>query len=130
MTWRIRKAFTFDAAHQLLDLPPEHKCGRLHGHTYRVEITLKSTTLDDVGFVHDFGDLNQLKRYIDDVLDHRCLNDVVTQPTSEHLAMHLYYWCMQHIRMREGVSIDCIAVSETPNTWAEYRLTKDIGESS
>lgn len=121
MTWRIRKAFTFDAAHQLNGLDPAHKCGRLHGHTYQVEIILAAETLDAAGFVYDFGDLSPLKRMIDAELDHRCLNDVIDQPTSEHLAEHLFAWCRAHLDMRPEVSVECIRVAETPHTWAEYR---------
>lgn len=121
MTWRIRKAFTFDAAHQLHGLDPGHKCGRLHGHTYQVEIILAADTLDATGFVYDFGDLAVLKRMIDAELDHRCLNDVLTQPTSEHLAEHLFAWCRVHLDMRPEITVECVRVAETPNTWAEYR---------
>lgn len=51
MTFRIGKRFTFEAAHQLANLPEGHKCGRLHGHSYNVEVVLTATELTGPGFV-------------------------------------------------------------------------------
>jgi 6-pyruvoyltetrahydropterin/6-carboxytetrahydropterin synthase len=53
----ISKKFTFDAAHQLEGLPYEHKCGRLHGHTYTVEVVIGAHKLTEEGWVVDFGEL-------------------------------------------------------------------------
>lgn len=114
--YTISKQFSFDASHQLTGLPDGHKCTRLHGHTYRVEIILQSETLNEVGFVVDYGDLKPLKDYIDHHLDHRHLNDVFPfQTSAENIAKHLYDFCKQHwpgtVKVR---------VSETSKTWAEY----------
>jgi 6-pyruvoyltetrahydropterin/6-carboxytetrahydropterin synthase len=86
--YKIRKRWSFDAAHQLTGLPEGHKCGRLHGHTYTVEIELTAETLDDHGFVVDYGDLAPIKQLIDGVFDHKYLNDVFigVNPTAESLA--------------------------------------------
>jgi 6-pyruvoyltetrahydropterin/6-carboxytetrahydropterin synthase len=91
--YRITKRWTFDAAHQLHGLPDGHKCGRLHGHTYTVEIEVSAEELDDHGFVVDFADLAPIKQLIDKIYDHRFLNDVLpasTNPTAEKLATILY----------------------------------------
>ncbi|WP_310618552.1 6-carboxytetrahydropterin synthase QueD [Flexibacterium corallicola] len=116
--YTITKEFAFSASHQLCGLPEEHPCARLHGHNYVVLIELRSKTLDDYGFVVDFNELKPLKRYLDDKLDHRHLNEVFGHDmvTSEFLASHLFEWCSQ--RWREVVAV---RVSETPKTWAEFR---------
>ncbi|MDP9380335.1 MAG: 6-carboxytetrahydropterin synthase QueD [Chloroflexota bacterium] len=116
--YTICKEFNFSASHQLDHLPPEHRCARLHGHNYTVQLVLASQELDQNGFVVDFGDLAPLKRFIDEELDHRHLNDVMPCPTtSEHLAKWLFdkacaLW----------PQVIAVRVSETPKTWAEYRL--------
>ena len=112
----IRKQFEFSASHQLDDLPDGHKCARLHGHNYVVEIELWSSELNDYGFVVDYGDLKSLKDYIDSHLDHRHLNDVLDfQTSAENIARHLFKFCKSQWSETEAVR-----VSETPKTWAEY----------
>jgi 6-pyruvoyltetrahydropterin/6-carboxytetrahydropterin synthase len=122
----IAKRFTFDAAHQLHGLPDGHKCARLHGHTYTVEVVLAapSHSLTGPGFVADFADLDPVKRYIDTTLDHRNLNDALPHiaPTSELLARHLYEWCDDNLTLPVDARVDSVRVSETPSTWAEFRL--------
>lgn len=116
--YRITKEFHFSASHQLFGLPEGHQCGRLHGHNYIVVVELASEDLDAHGFVRDYHELAPLKRYIDDELDHRHLNDVLGDDcvTSERLAKHFYDWCVA--RWPETTAVK---VSETPKTWAEYR---------
>jgi len=116
--FRITKEFHFSASHQLTELPADHQCARLHGHNYIVEVELSASDLDENGFVRDYHELTPLKRYIDDELDHRHLNDVLghNRVTAEFLARHLYDWCKA--RWQE---VSAIRVSETPKTWAEYR---------
>ena len=116
--YRITKEFHFSASHQLIGLPEDHQCARLHGHNYVVVIELASETLNQHGFVRDYLELAPLKAYIDDTFDHRHLNDVLNDDlvTAEKLAKHFYNWC--HARWPET---SAVKVSETPRTWAEYR---------
>ncbi|MFD2652694.1 6-carboxytetrahydropterin synthase QueD [Brucella rhizosphaerae] len=116
--FRITKEFHFSASHQLTELPADHQCARLHGHNYIVEVELSASALDEHGFVRDYHELAPLKRYIDDELDHRHLNDVLghNHVTAECLARHLYDWCQ-----RRWQEVSAVRVSETPKTWAEYR---------
>lgn len=116
--YRITKEFHFSASHQLFGLPEDHQCARLHGHNYIVVVELVSDRLNDHGFVRDYLELAPLKRYIDDELDHRHLNDVLGDDcvTAERMAKHLYDWCAA--RWPETAAV---RVSETPKTWAEYR---------
>lgn len=123
--FHIGKRFAFDASHQLLGLPEGHKCGRLHGHTYHVDVQLAGGALDRHGFVVDYGDLKAVKNYIDDVLDHRHLNDVMglEQPTAENLARFLFerFQPMLAPLLADDAYLESVTVAETPNTWATYR---------
>jgi len=117
MSWAIGKEFKFDAAHRLDGLPDDHPCSRLHGHTYNVTLHLEGDTLDATGFVVDYGELSEFKRWVDDTLDHRYLNDVLPiQPSAELLAAHLYSEWHPRIPWLAGVT-----VKETASTYATYR---------
>lgn len=113
--YRIKKRFSFSASHIIEGLPEGHKCSRLHGHNYEVELVLQSEELDEVGFVVDYGDLNPFKRFIDETLDHRHLNDILSPTSAEAIAAFLYK------KAKEMWPQTCLVrVSETPRTWAEY----------
>ncbi|GAA3251108.1 6-pyruvoyl tetrahydropterin synthase family protein [Dactylosporangium siamense] len=119
--YTIGKKFTFEAAHHLEGLPDGHKCGRVHGHSYVVEVVLTSSVLTGPGFVVDFGEFGPLRDYLRDHLDHQDLNDVLNvAPTSERLAAHIYEWCVQHLDLPEQVHVAMARVSETELTFAEY----------
>lgn len=114
--YQISKKFYFSASHQLNDLPVDHPCSRLHGHNYCVKIVLQSNALDATGFVIDYGELRELRAYIDNKLDHRHLNDLFDfNPTAENLAKHLYKICKLLWDETQAVY-----VSETDKTWACY----------
>jgi 6-pyruvoyltetrahydropterin/6-carboxytetrahydropterin synthase len=84
MRTRVTRAFAFDAAHQL----PWHpgKCRRLHGHSYRFEITVERP-LDENGIVLDFEELHHVvRREVLERYDHRHLNDLMDNPTAELVA--------------------------------------------
>jgi 6-pyruvoyltetrahydropterin/6-carboxytetrahydropterin synthase len=115
--YRITKQFTFAASHILHGLPAGHKCGRLHGHNYVVEIELSADTLDASGFIVDYGDLRPFEDWLQGTFDHRHLNDILPmQPSAENLARYLYEGAS-----RQWPQVTAIRVSETPKTWAEYR---------
>jgi 6-pyruvoyltetrahydropterin/6-carboxytetrahydropterin synthase len=88
----IFKEFTFEAAHKLPHVPDGHKCGRLHGHSYKVEIHVRGEVGKQSGWVLDFADLKQLFAPLLDVLDHSYLNDIegLSNPTSENLAIWIW----------------------------------------
>lgn len=115
----IAKTFDFEAAHQLRQLPPAHKCARVHGHNYRVTVTLTADVLDDYGFVTDFGELARFAAYLDENFDHRLLNDVVPfPPTSELLAEHFGAWFIDHVEPAIHGTLVSVQVSETLNSLA------------
>lgn len=114
--YKISKEFSFSASHILEGLSTDHPCSRLHGHNYTVTVHLEAEDLDSVGFVKDYRQLDNVKKYIDDNLDHRHLNDVYDfNPTAERLAKHLYDLFIECIPQLKAVEI-----SETPKTTAIY----------
>lgn len=120
--YRIGKSFSFDAAHALAGLPAGHKCARLHGHTYTVQLEVTASQLAPPGFVTDFGELAPFQRYLDEHFDHRHLNEVLdVEPTAENLARHFYAWCAEHLQPRIPGRIAAVRVCESPASWAEYR---------
>jgi 6-pyruvoyltetrahydropterin/6-carboxytetrahydropterin synthase len=87
----IEKEFHFEAAHHLGGLPDTHPCSNVHGHSYKAIFILKKTVLNDVGFVVDYRDMDLIKAWIDNKLDHKDLNVVFDfNPTAENIAKHLY----------------------------------------
>jgi 6-pyruvoyltetrahydropterin/6-carboxytetrahydropterin synthase len=82
---RIRRRFRFEAAHHL----PHHpgRCRELHGHSYELVVTVEGPVAEPSGMVVDFSDLKRATREaVVDRLDHRCLNDLVDNPTAERMA--------------------------------------------
>lgn len=86
----VFKEFTFDAAHWLPNVPVGHKCGTMHGHTYRVKFGILGPVDPHTGFVIDFGDLKAAVKPHIDMLDHHVINDFVENPTCENLAQFLW----------------------------------------
>jgi 6-pyruvoyltetrahydropterin/6-carboxytetrahydropterin synthase len=116
--YTIAKKFGFSASHVIGGLPPQHPCSRLHGHNYEIEVILQATALDSVGFVRDYRELSALKKFLDETVDHKHLNDVLghDSTTAETLSKWLYDWCK-----RIWPEVVAVRVSEAPSTWAEYR---------
>jgi 6-pyruvoyltetrahydropterin/6-carboxytetrahydropterin synthase len=119
----IRKCFEFSASHVLAGLPADHPCTRLHGHNYRVTVELTAGDLDCAGFVWDYRNLDGVKRWLDDTFDHRHLNDVVpVNPSAENLARMIFEVVAgPELGLPGRVTVEAVAVEETPKTWAEYR---------
>ena len=92
MHMRLVKSFGFEAAHWLPTFPEGHKCRRLHGHSFRVEIAVEGDVPANRGYLVDYGEIQKAFEPVRDVLDHRCLNDIqgLDNPTSEVLAAWLW----------------------------------------
>jgi 6-pyruvoyltetrahydropterin/6-carboxytetrahydropterin synthase len=88
----IFKEFCFEAAHQLPNVPPGHKCARLHGHSFRVTVYVRGEVDADSGWVMDFADIAAAFEPLRAQLDHRFLNEVegLSNPTSENLARWIW----------------------------------------
>ncbi|MEU6354008.1 6-carboxytetrahydropterin synthase [Streptomyces sp. NPDC047072] len=119
--FEITKEFHFSASHVLDQLPAWHPCARMHGHNYIVvlELSARDDALLPPGFVRDYRDLDTFKKWMDDTLDHRHLNESMgggASPTAENLAK----WIFDRWR-GELPELTAVKVSETPKTWAVYR---------
>ena len=88
----IYKKYIFEAAHRLPNLPSDHKCSRLHGHSFHIELHLSGEIDETLGWVVDFGDITKLFKPIYEELDHRYLNDIpgLENPTSENIARWIW----------------------------------------
>ena len=87
MNMRLVHEFRFEAAHRLPRVPEGHKCSRLHGHSFKVELAIEGPVDPDTGWVMDFAELYRLWSPLHDLLDHHYLNEVpgLENPTSEVL---------------------------------------------
>jgi 6-pyruvoyltetrahydropterin/6-carboxytetrahydropterin synthase len=114
----IFKEFSFEAAHHLPNVPATHKCARLHGHSFRVEIHIRARADPQLGWVMDFGDLKEAFQPLLDRLDHYYLNEIegLENPTSEQLAR----WIWQRLA-RTLPSLSQVVVRETCTTGCIYR---------
>ena len=119
----IQKTVSFDAAHFL----PRHdgKCRGLHGHTYSVTAIVSGRIINTgpkTGLIMDYHDLGDIMKKHIGVLDHRVLNDIFENPTSELMAVELYKLMAPEV-MAESCDRRLVAVrvSETPSSTAEYR---------
>jgi len=123
----IAKQFTFDAAHHLPTVPIDHKCHRMHGHTYRVEIVftgeiMASGFCDDI----DYADIEVVWNRIHAMVDHRVLNDIpgLEVPSTEIL---VWWIAQQWLRMSYRLP-SSIRIQESSTTWCEADLTNGIPE--
>jgi len=117
----IFKEFRLEAAHRLPRVPSDHKCFRLHGHSFRVVVHVSGQVDPVHGWVCDFADISKAFAPLFDQLDHRYLNEVVglENPTSEVLAE----WIWQRLRpVLPGLTR--IIVHETCTSGCEYRGSK------
>lgn len=113
----IFREFTFEAAHRLPNVPPGHKCARLHGHSYRVEVHVRGEVDPATGWLMDFAELKAAFKPVLDQLDHYYLNEVpgLENPTSEVLAKWIWD------RLVDVLPLSAILVRETCTSGCLYR---------
>src|SRR5438045_9460793 len=92
MTVELRKTFQFEAAHLLPHLPKSHKCRRLHGHSFKVEVAVVGKCDPKLGWLMDYADISNTFKPILETLDHYYLNEIpgLKNPTSENLAVWIW----------------------------------------
>lgn len=114
----IYKEFTIEAAHLLPNLPNGHKCKRLHGHSFRIEVHISGGVDKHHGWVKDFADIGECFKPIFDILDHHYLNEIdgLENPTSENLARWIWKK-LQH----DLPQLSSIVIKETCNSGCIYR---------
>lgn len=116
----VTKEFTFDSCHQLLEYIGA--CARLHGHTYKLQVTLKGK-LNDIGMVLDFKDLKKIvKDGIISMFDHYNLNDKMSfNTTAENMSVYIFDLLTVALIEDENVAVTSVKLWETPTSFAEYR---------
>ena len=114
----LRKSFQFEAAHLLPRLPKSHKCRRLHGHSFKVELVVAGECDPKLGWLVDYAEISRLFKPVWEKLDHRYLNEVpgLENPTSEEIA----FWIWKKMKPRLPLLTEVI-VSETCTARAVYR---------
>ena len=114
----IFKEFTVEAAHKLPNVPADHKCGRLHGHSFRLEVHVSGRVGDKTGWVLDFADIKAAFQPLEKQLDHNYLNDIpgLENPTSENLAR----WIWDRLEPQLS-GLSSIVVRETCTSGCIYR---------
>jgi 6-pyruvoyltetrahydropterin/6-carboxytetrahydropterin synthase len=113
----IFKQFRIEAAHWLPNVPPGHKCGRMHGHSFEIEVHVSGPVDPKLGWVLDFADIKAAFQPVEDRIDHYCLNEVegLENPTSENLAR----WVWEQLRPALPL-LSKIAVRETCTSGCIY----------
>ncbi len=114
----IYKEFTFEAAHRLPHVPDGHKCGRLHGHSYRVVVGIEGEPEGRSGWVLDFSEIGAVVKPLVNELDHYYLNDIpgLENPTSELLAQWIWR------RLAPSLPALCrVTIAETCTSGCTYR---------
>ncbi len=114
----LRKTFSFEAAHDLPTFPEGHKCRRLHGHSFRVEVEVSGEVDETRGYLVDYGEIKRIVEPIIKQLDHYYLNEIdgLENPTSEVLAR----WMWRRIQPQLPL-LSAVIVHETCTSTAEYR---------
>lgn len=120
MNVELVREYRFEAAHRLPKVPPGHKCSRLHGHSFKIELTVTGPVDDATGWFIDYGVLDELWAPLHDKLDHHYLNEIdgLENPTSEILSR----WIWEKMKPRLA-SLEAVTVFETCDARCTYRGT-------
>ena len=115
---RLVREFAFEAAHRLPNVPPGHKCARLHGHSFRVELVCEGEVDRHAGWLVDFTEIRRAFAPLLEQLDHQYLNEIegLENPTVENLAN----WIWTRLKPVLPVLAQ-VNVAESGNTRGEYR---------
>lgn len=113
----ISKRFDFDAAHFLPNVHDGHKCRRLHGHTYVVEVICSGIPDPTTQWLCDYADIAAAWEPVWKEIDHRCLNDIpgLGNPTTEVLAP----WILGKLIADSRVPVSAVRVYESSSTWCQ-----------
>src|SRR5262245_3513986 len=120
----VVRRYHFESAHFLPKVREGHKCKRMHGHNYEMEVAIQGEVAED-GFIIDFWDLDEIVDPIVKMVDHRTLNDIegLENPTAELIAC----WFLAKIDNElnqmvtpktSGLTIEYVKIYETKDCWA------------
>jgi 6-pyruvoyltetrahydropterin/6-carboxytetrahydropterin synthase len=116
MRARLERSYRFEAAHFLPKVPAGHKCARMHGHSYRIDVVIEGDVDEERGWVMDFAEIDEHAQPLVRRLDHQVLNEIegLANPTSELLAR--WWWdrlvpslpCLFEVIVSETVTSRCV----------------------
>ena len=112
---QIFKTFYFDSAHFLPNVPEDHKCRQMHGHTYKLIIYISGSNDNHEGWIVDFAELKNRINPVIELVDHKVLNEIkgLENPTCENIAK----WLWENIK-KDFPSLSKLELHETPTTGA------------
>lgn len=110
---QLTKEFIFDAAHKLENY--EGKCKNLHGHTYKLQVSVNGDINEKTGMIIDFLELDKIvEKNVLSILDHSFLNDTIKNPTAENIAV----WIWE--KLKNIINLSEIKLWETPTSFVSY----------
>ena len=114
---RLFRSYNFEAAHQLPNVPVGHKCARVHGHSFGVEIVIKGSVDPRLGWCMDYGEIDGVWQPLYAAFDHHFLNEIpgLENPTSENLARYIWDYFTGHL-----AGLERVIVMETREARCEY----------
>ncbi len=119
--YRLKICTHFAAAHNLINYDGD--CENLHGHNWKVEVTVRAKELDDSGLGIDFKILKARTKELLGTLDHKYLNELPpfkdSSPSSENIARYLFE-ALEEVLNSDNVQVDCVNVWESENACASY----------
>ncbi len=117
MNVRLARRYGFEAAHRLPRVPPDHKCARIHGHSYRIEVEVKGPVDEHLGWYVDYAVIDRAFEPLRALLDHCLLNEIpgLENPTSENLVRFIY---ARLAPVLPGLAR--VVVHETPDSSCQY----------
>ena len=118
MRARLTKAFHFEAAQTLPNVPEGHKCSRMHGHSFTVEVSVEGEVDPEVGWVYDHAEISRAMDPLIEELDHAYLNEIsgLENPTIENMAA----WIWRKIE-DQCPGLCEIVIHETPTARCVFR---------
>jgi 6-pyruvoyltetrahydropterin/6-carboxytetrahydropterin synthase len=124
----LSKDFKFDAAHSLVNY--HGQCENLHGHTYKLRVTIKARSLPDNGMILDFVDLSRIvKEEVVNKLDHHFINDIVSQSTAENIVLWIRGRLIGKLET-DNYFLYEIVLWETETSFATWRVDDAHGRAS
>ena len=117
MIIELIKTFTFEAAHSLPKVPDGHKCRRIHGHSFTVELTVRGEVDEELGWLMDYEEITSAFRPIREQLDHHLLNEIpgLENATSENLARFIWERLLPDLPL-----LTCVEIAETCQSRCRY----------
>lgn len=117
MKFELKQHFQVESARFLPNLPPSHPCSQMHGHSFKIILTLVGSVDPKIGWVKDYHEINTVLEPLLKLIDHKVLNQVpgLENPTSELLCVWLYNKIKSEIP-----ELTRVTVAETPSTECSY----------